>query len=149
MKLFKDGKIDKVGNFLVDVKKIPAYDRLIINLKKLLSKIPSPVTKAKLKYLTTAVVLFTEETEKHGADPDAVFNGIADFLCENGFDIDYSMNLMLQEEAIVANSVGAGGIYGVRGNPDETIVNQMAHLKRMRLMKRNKKPVYFSVGNKK
>jgi hypothetical protein len=147
MKLFKEGKIDKNGKYLIDPKKIPAYDRLIINLKKLLSKIPQPTTKAQLKHLTTALVLFTEETEKHGADPDAVFNEISDFLCENGLNIDESLSSLLNEE-MIANSVSAGGVYGARGNPDETIVNQIAHLKRMKLMKRSKKPVYFEVGTK-
>ena len=31
-----------------------------------------------------------------------------------------------------ANSVSGGGIYGVRGNPDETVVNQAAHVKRVK-----------------
>jgi len=148
MPLFKQKKIDKNGNYLVDMKEIPIYYRLILNLRKLLAKIPSPVTKAQLKYLTTAMVLFTEETKEHGADPDAVFNGISDFLMENGLDIDRVMGDLLAEEAIVANSVSAGGIYGARGNPDETIVNQIAHLKRMKLLKRKKRPVYFNVGPK-
>lgn len=37
-----------------------------------------------------------------------------------------------------ANSVSGGGIYGVRGNPDETIVHQAAHLKRMKEENKNK-----------
>jgi hypothetical protein len=37
-----------------------------------------------------------------------------------------------------ANSVSGGGIYGVRGNPDETIVHQAAHLKRMKEEDKNK-----------
>jgi hypothetical protein len=37
-----------------------------------------------------------------------------------------------------ANSVSAGGVYGARGNPDETIVHQAAHLKRMKEEDKNK-----------
>lgn len=147
MVLFKDGKIDKNGKYLIDPKKITPYDRLIVNLKKLLAKIPTPTTRAQLKHLTTALVLFTEETEKHGADPDEVFNGISDFLLEQGFNVDEYMDKFINEE-MIANSVSAGGIDGARGNPDETLVNQIAHLKRMKLLKRSKKPVYFNVGNK-
>ena len=148
MKLFKDGKIDKNGNYLIDPKKITPYDRLIVNLKKLLAKIPNPTTKAQLKYLTTALVLFTEETKHHGADPDAVFNGISEYLMENGVQIDRTLDILLNEDAVIANSVSSGGIYGARGNPDETIVNQMAHLKRMKLMKRIKKALYLPIGTK-
>ena len=47
----------------------------------------------------------------------------------------------------MANSVSAGGIYGARGNPDETIVNQMAHLKRMKSLKKKvKKKFYLKIG---
>jgi hypothetical protein len=146
MKLFKDGKIDKNGKYLTDFRKIPTYDRLIVNIKKLLAKIPNPTTKAQLKHLTTALVLFTEETKHHGADPEVVFNEISDFLIENGVNIDDAL-IVLNEE-MIANSVSSGGVYGARGNPDETLVNQIAHLKRMKLMKRKSKPTYFSVGSK-
>lgn len=146
MKLFKDGKISKTGEYIVDIKQITPYDRLIINLKKLLGKIPNPTIKAQLKYLTTALVLFTEETKHHGADPDAVFNGISDFLVENGINIDETLDSLITEDAVIANSVSSGGIYGVRGNTDETIVNQMAHLKRMKLLRKRKRPLYINVG---
>lgn len=145
MKLYKQKKIDEDGNYLVDNKTIPPYYRLIINLKKLLAQIPKPKTKAQLKYLTTALVLFTEETKQHGADPDEVFNGIADFLLENGLNIDESLESLLNEDAMIANSVGAGGVYGARGNTDETIINQIAHLKRMKLMRRRRKPLFINI----
>jgi len=145
MKLYKQGKIDADGEYLVDNKTIPPYYRLIINLKKLLDQIPKPKTKAQLKYLTTALVLFTEETKHHGADPDDVFNGIADFLMEQGLNIDETLEILLQEDSMISNSVSAGGIYGARGNTDETIINQIAHLKRMKLLKRRKKPLFINI----
>lgn len=49
------------------------------------------------------------------------------------------------EGSVPVNSVSAGGIYGVRGNPDETIVHQMAHLKRMKKEKK-KKPVFLRIA---
>jgi len=95
---FDKGQIDKNGNFLKDPKIIPPYYRLIINLKKLLSKIPDPTTKAKLKYLTSAISLFVEETEKYGADPDIVFNEISEYLIENGLNIDGALEKLLREQ---------------------------------------------------
>lgn len=146
LKSFDRGEIDKKGNFLVDPKKITPYDRLIINLKKLLAKIPDPTIKARLKYLTSAIVLFVEETEKYGADGDTVFNEISEFLIENGLNIDGALDEL--NEDMIANSVSSGGIVGVRGIPDETIVNQMAHLKRMKKLKRRKRAIYFDIGDK-
>jgi hypothetical protein len=56
------------------------------------------------------------------------------------------LNRILKEnEGAIANSVSSGGIYGVRGNPDETIVHQMAHLKRMKKEKK-KKPVFLRIA---
>jgi len=49
------------------------------------------------------------------------------------------------EMAVPANSVSGQGIYGVRGNPDETIVHQMAHLERMKKQKK-KKPVFLRIA---
>jgi hypothetical protein len=95
---FDKGLIDKNGNFIKNPKLITPYYRLIINLKKLLAKIPDPTTKAKLKYLTSAISLFVEETEKHGADPDIVFNEISEYLIENGLNIDGALDQLLKEE---------------------------------------------------
>lgn len=98
LKAYKDKLIDNNGEYLKDPSTIDAYDKLIINLKKLLAKIPDPKIKADLKYLTTALVLFVEQTEQHGADPDIVFNEISDFLLENGLNIDEGLTQILKEE---------------------------------------------------
>lgn len=97
LKAYKDKLIDKDGNFIGDPTKVNIYDRLIINIKKLLAKIPDPKTKADLKYLTTALVLFVEEAEKEGADPDIVFNEISEILLENGINIDDGLTQLLGE----------------------------------------------------
>lgn len=39
-----------------------------------------------------------------------------------------------------ANSVSGGGVYGVRGNPDEAVVNQAAHLRRVKKEQKTKIP---------
>jgi len=95
---FDAGLINKSGDFIKDPRLVAPYYRLIINLKKLLAKIPDPTTKAKLKYLTSAISLFVEETEKYGADPDVVFNEISEFLIENGLNIDESLSQLIKEE---------------------------------------------------
>jgi len=97
-KLYLDGIIDEAGNIITDVK-ISPYDQLILNIKKLLSQIPNPNTKAKLKNLTTAISLFSEDVEKIGGNKEIIFENIMNFL---------------EEET----SVGAGGISGVSPNPE-------------------------------
>jgi len=52
--------------------------------------------------------------------------------------------------APVANSVSGGGIDGARGNPDETIIHQAAHLKRMKEENKGKKTprkLFITVGS--
>jgi hypothetical protein len=97
LKAFKNKMIDADGNFIGDPKKITPYDRLIINLKKLLAQIPNPKIKADLKYLTTALVLFVEQAESEGADPDIVFNEISEILLENGINVDDGLTQLLGE----------------------------------------------------
>jgi len=53
---------------------------------------------------------------------------------------------IVENEGAIANSVSSGGVYGVRGNPDETIIHQAAHLARMRKEKKKKKPVYLRIA---
>lgn len=98
MKLYLDGIIDEDGNLISDIKITP-YDQLILNIKKLLSQIPNPNTKAKLKNLTTAISLFSEDVEKIGGNKEIIFENIMKYL---------------EEET----SVGAGGISGVSPNPE-------------------------------
>ena len=150
LKPFDQGKIDLRGKYVGDPRQVTPYYRLIINLKKLLLKIPDPTIKAKLKYLTSAIALFVEETEHHGADPDIVFDGVADFLMEHGLNIDTALDELLLEDGIITNSISGGGVDAVRGNPDETIIHQMAYLKKMNRVKKRwtTKSLYIPINNK-
>lgn len=98
MKLYDNGIIDETGE-IIDSDNLLPYDHLILSIKKLLKQIPNPNTKAKLKNLTTAISLFSEDVEKLGGNKDFIFENIMNFL---------------EEET----SVGAGGISGVSPNPE-------------------------------
>jgi len=98
MKLYDNGLIDETGE-IIDSDNLLPYDHLILSIKKLLKQIPNPNTKAKLKNLTTAISLFSEDVEKIGGNKEIIFENIMNFL---------------EEET----SVGAGGISGVSPNPE-------------------------------
>jgi hypothetical protein len=98
MKLYDNGLIDETGEIIDSTNLLP-YDHLILSIKKLLKQIPNPNTKAKLKNLTTAISLFSEDIEKIGGNKEVIFENIMNFL---------------EEET----SVGAGGISGVSPNPE-------------------------------
>lgn len=98
MKLYDMGIIDENGEIIRSDNILP-YDQLILSIKKLLKQIPNPNTKAKLKNLTTAISLFSEDIEKIGGDKDYIFENIMNYLNEE-------------------LSVGGGGISGVSPNPE-------------------------------
>lgn len=98
MKLYDMGMIDENGEIIRSDNILP-YDQLILSIKKLLKQIPNPNTKAKLKNLTTAISLFSEDIEKIGGDKDYIFENIMNYLNEE-------------------LSVGGGGISGVSPNPE-------------------------------
>jgi hypothetical protein len=97
MDAYKLGIIDSKGNFLkkqedlkTDKEKQASnmLNRLIINLKKIIMKVPDPKMQALLKHVTTAMFLIKEEAEKIGADGDYVLNEVKNFLLQKGVDID-------------------------------------------------------------
>jgi hypothetical protein len=98
MEWFEKGFIDNKGEYLKDNKDIPPYYHLIINLKKLLSKIPDPLIKSKLKNMTTAISLFAEEAEHIGGNKEEIY--------------EYIMNYLDEEMTTAA------GISGVSPNPE-------------------------------
>ena len=98
MKWFDKGFIDAKGQYLKDNKDIPQYYRLIINLKKLLVKIPDPSIKSKLKNMTTAISLFAEEAEQIGGNKEEIYEFVMNYLDEE--------------------MTTAGGISGVSPNPE-------------------------------
>ena len=97
MDAYKFGIIDDKGNFLKksneltsdkEKKSVDVFNRLIINLKKLVKKIPDPSLQAQLKNVATAMILIKEESEKVGADGDFVINEIRKYLLNEGIDIN-------------------------------------------------------------
>ena len=97
MEAYKLGIIDSKGKFLKKVDELETrkerdsvnpFNRLMINLKKAMNKIPDPTFKAKLKTLPTAMILLKDEAEKVGADGDVVLSEVRNYLFENGLDVD-------------------------------------------------------------
>ena len=80
MDAYKLGVIDANGKYRRNPEGvISVFDRLIINLKVLLSKIPDPTIKSKLNYLTTGISLLAEE---YGENPEDVKKEIEQYLEE-------------------------------------------------------------------
>jgi len=97
MDAYKFGIIDSKGKFLKkseeltsskEKKSVDVFNRLIINLKKLVKKIPDPSLQAQLKNVATAMILIKEESEKIGCDGDFVVNEIRKYLSNEGIDIN-------------------------------------------------------------
>tara|TARA_R100001443_G_scaffold116110_1_gene135636 strand:+ start:678 stop:1130 length:453 start_codon:yes stop_codon:yes gene_type:complete len=97
MEAYKLGIIDSKGKFLKKVDELESkkerdsvkpFNRLMINLKKALSKVPDPTFKSQLKTLPTAMILLKDEAEKVGADGNLVLSEMRNYLLENGIDID-------------------------------------------------------------
>ena len=78
---YKYGVIDANGSFLKKINELSSKEeknsvspfyRLIINLKKILKKVPDPNLKTRLKSIPTAMFLLKDEVEKIGGDGDMV-----------------------------------------------------------------------------
>ena len=104
MEAYKLGIIDSKGKFLKKVNELETkkerdavnpFNRLMINLKKAMNRVPDPTFKAKLKTLPTAMILLKDEAEKVGADGDVVLTEVRNYLLENGVDVD---NIATNEE---------------------------------------------------
>tara|TARA_R100000008_G_scaffold82358_1_gene66576 strand:- start:1213 stop:1647 length:435 start_codon:yes stop_codon:yes gene_type:complete len=96
MDAYKHKIIDARGKFIRDLdtldpverKSVDVFNRLIINLKKIIDKIPDPKLKAQLKTFPTAMVLLRDEAEKVGGDGDYVLAEITEYLNSVGVDMD-------------------------------------------------------------
>ena len=96
MKAYRYGIIDSKGNFLKkseDLEKnserqwVDMFNRLIINLKKIIEKVPDPRLKAQINNISTAMILFKEESEKVGADGNYVLSEITKYLSTKGINV--------------------------------------------------------------
>ena len=97
MEAYRLGIIDSKGKFLKKVNDLQTkkerdsvnpFNRLMINLKKAMDRVPDPKFKAQLKTLPTAMILLKDEAEKVGADGDVVLTEVRNYLFENGIDVD-------------------------------------------------------------
>tara|TARA_Y100000310_G_C20268141_1_gene616725 strand:- start:281 stop:625 length:345 start_codon:yes stop_codon:yes gene_type:complete len=97
MDAYKLGIIDDKGKFLKkseeltssrERKSVDVFNRLIINLKKIMKKIPDPSLQAKLRNVATAMILIKEESEKIGANGDMVVYEIKRYLTTQGINVD-------------------------------------------------------------
>lgn len=96
MDAYRHKIIDGNGKFIrgldtlspTEKKSVDVFNRLIINLKKIINKIPDPKLKAQLKTFPTAMVLLRDEAEKIGGNGEYVLNEITEYLNDVGVDID-------------------------------------------------------------
>ena len=91
MDAYKLGIIDSKGNFLKKYSDLKSekerragsmFNRLVINLKKIIKKVPDPKLKAQLTTLPTAVVLVKEEVESIGGDGEFFVECFKDFIMQ-------------------------------------------------------------------
>ena len=101
MDAYKYKIIDSKGKFIrnmdslttdAEKKSVDVFNRLIINLKKIIDKVPDPKLKAQLKTFPTAMMLLRNEAEKVGADGQYVLNEVTNYLNKQGIDIDNDIN---------------------------------------------------------
>ena len=121
MPAYNLGIIDANGNQLKSIEELSQrelqqftpFEQLIVSLKRLLVKVPDPYVRAHLTNVPAALALFTEECEKAGGNGVLFMEGAMRELRACG---------ILREEgegaaAPIANSVGAGGVAGMK--PDD------------------------------
>jgi len=152
---YRLGIIDANGNLLKPVDKLnntekAAYNefyRLVYSLKRLLIKVPDPEIRARLTNVSSAIKLIAEQCENIGGDSEEFYERAirelkaCRFLQEEG-------EMMAGGES-PANSVGAGGIYGLK--PEETTFlspeAQKRHTSRNSIFRRKKPNKYYTDRN--
>ena len=101
------GIIDSKGKFIKKLdqlttnqerKSVDAFNRLVINFKKIIAKVPDPTLKANLKRLPTAMVLLKDDIEKLGVDGEQVLTEIREYIRE-----EYGVNIEDIEASTVNN----------------------------------------------
>ena len=101
------GIIDSKGKFIKKLdqlttnqerKSVDAFNRLVINFKKIIAKVPDPTLKANLKRLPTAMILLKDDIEKLGVDGEQVLTEIREYIRE-----EYGVNTEDIEASTVNN----------------------------------------------
>jgi hypothetical protein len=145
---FKANLIDKDGNFLKsrdrytpdERKALPLFDIMIINLKRLIAKLP--LGKTRLATIAAALLLLrSKPTVKKVQEDytDELFT-LEEDLIRTMAEVEVVM-----EDGIV-NSVGAGGIAGLSGQTNDVIVPNKAAQK---YKKKNKADVIMGIIRRK
>lgn len=125
MAAFTLGVIDKEGNFLKKVSSLPPEERnqisildlVVINLKRILGKLP--FGKTKLASYAAALWLARE----HGKLQESTYAGTP-YMIEQSFKKFYNELMALQEDGVPVNNSGSGDVYGTR--PGEVVVPKSA-----------------------
>ena len=124
MDAYKLGIIDNKGKFLKKYSELTTskerkagsmFNRLVINLKKIIKKVPDPKLKAQLTTLPTAIVLVKEEVERIGGDGEYFVECFKDFIMQE-YSIDIE-SLFLNESFEIYETVIADPVDSVFGVP--------------------------------
>lgn len=139
MPAYKYNLIDDKGNFLKDRNRftpqerqiLGIFDVMVINLKKIISKIPGGATR--LGTIAAAMFLLKSKPIREDISYEEL-----DILVEEEFNQIYDSIKHLNEDGVVAvNNAGSGGIAGIgqppgsyKGEPGVSIAAQKKHQKR-------------------
>ena len=146
---FKAGLIDKDGNFTKsrnmftpdERKALPLFDIMIINLKRLIAKVP--LGKTRIATIAAALLLLrSKPTAKK------VQESYADelYLLEEELLKTMAEVESVMEDSAAANSVGVGGIAGLSGQTNDVVVPRKAAQK---YKKKNKADVILGIVKRK
>jgi len=147
---FKAGLIDKDGNFTKsrnrytpdERKALPLFDIMIINLKRLIAKFP--LGKTRLATIAAALLLLRSKPTAKKVQED-----YADELFTLEEELIRTMaevESVMEDGAVVTNSVGAGGIAGLSGQTNDVVVPNKAAQK---YKKKNKADVIMGIIRRK
>jgi hypothetical protein len=145
---FKAGLIDKDGNFTKnrnmytpdERKALPLFDIMIINLKRLIAKLP--LGKTRLATIAAALLLLRSKPTAKKVQED---------YTDELFTLEEDLiRTMAEVEAVmedgIVNSVGAGGIAGLSGQTNDVVVPNKAAQK---YKKKNKADVIMGIIRRK
>ena len=146
---FKAGLIDKDGNFTKsrnmftpdERKALPLFDIMIINLKRLIAKVP--LGKTRIATIAAALLLLrSKPTAKK------VQESYADelYLLEEELLKTMAEVESVMEDSAAANSVGVGGIAGLSGQTNDVVVPRKAA---QEYKKKNKADVILGIVKRK
>jgi hypothetical protein len=147
---FKANLIDKDGNFLKsrdrytpdERKALPLFDIMIINLKRLIAKLP--LGKTRLATIAAALLLLRSKPTAKKVQED--YTDELFTLEEDLIRTMAEVKSVMEDGVVAANSVSAGGISGLGSPPDVVVVPKKAADK---YKKKNKAAVIMGIVRRK